>query len=126
MEGVGMREWPLLGEEIHGRKIVSVRAAMDGRKRPEWNGWKLMAGGRSADDGATWKRGRLAVIESLAIERDDRCWHHVSLSRNDGSIPSWDQLRLVKDDFVGTEQEAYVVLPPHNRYVEVKSAVKLK
>ena len=71
-------------------------------------------------DGYAWTGpGRhLRVIESTAVELDGHNWHHVSVSRTDRD-PTWAELREVKELFVGPDREAYVVLPPASRYVNL-------
>jgi hypothetical protein len=58
----------------------------------------------------------LRVIESLNVERDEKCWHHVSCSRA-ARVPDWDDMKLVRQDFIGDDRESYMVLPPAERYV---------
>ena len=58
---------------------------------------------------------RLTVIESIEIHAGER-WHHVSLSRPD-RLPSWYDVRMVKNLFIGDDREAYQVLPPESEYV---------
>jgi hypothetical protein len=58
----------------------------------------------------------LRVIETVNVERDGKCWHHVSASRA-ARIPDWHDMTLVRLDFVGEDRECYMVLPPAERYV---------
>jgi len=58
----------------------------------------------------------LAVIASGATEKDGRRWLHVSLSRP-SRLPSWEDLREVKDTFIGKDRKAVQVLPPEAEYV---------
>lgn len=77
-------------------------------------GWKLVREGR--DGRAFLSAGRhMSVIESVAREDDGRVWHHVSMARRDRD-PHWEELRAVKEAFIG-DREAYLVLPPRARYV---------
>jgi hypothetical protein len=62
-------------------------------------------------------RSSLRVIWSEGKQLDGRWWAHVSVSRRDEKLPTWEQLTTVKDLFIGTEAEAYQVLPPEARYV---------
>lgn len=57
----------------------------------------------------------LRVIETKETH-DSTEWLHVSASRAQG-IPSWSDMREVKDAFCGKDREAYIVLPPEDRYV---------
>lgn len=58
----------------------------------------------------------LRVLVSCCIERDGRRWLHVSVSRAT-KIPSWSDLREVKDIFVGRDRLAIQILPPEAEYV---------
>lgn len=60
---------------------------------------------------------RLVVILSCAIEDDGRAWLHLSVSHSQ-RIPTWGELGLVKEAFLG-DREAYQVLPPKKRYVNI-------
>lgn len=81
-------------------------------------GWRCY---ESAIDGATWRvedvKGEMAVIATSATERDGREWVHVSISRRD-RCPSWADLVRVKECVLGN-REAYCVIPPRERYVNV-------
>jgi hypothetical protein len=82
--------------------------------------WRIVHEGK---DGRAWvsvRNGEASVIESVSRERDERLWLHVSLARRD-RLPTWDELRDVKQQFLGSHVEAYVVLPPISRYVNVLS-----
>lgn len=61
---------------------------------------------------------RLKVICSARIEKDGKRWMHVSFSRQD-RIPDWNDLRLVKDTFIGRDRLAIQVLPPADEYVNI-------
>ena len=58
----------------------------------------------------------LRVICSACVEADGKRWVHVSCSRPN-RIPSWEELRLVKDTFVGRDRKAIQVLPSDAEYV---------
>jgi hypothetical protein len=58
----------------------------------------------------------LRVCVSMARERDSCCWLHVSISR-EKRLPSWEELKLVKDVIIGPEKTALQVLPPKSKYV---------
>lgn len=61
-------------------------------------------------------RWGLRVIVTADFERDDRLWLHVSLSKKH-KLPSWDDVREVKDLFIGKDRLAIQVLPPESEYV---------
>ena len=57
----------------------------------------------------------LRVIESCeSYDRED--WYHVSASF-ENRLPSWEDMREVKEAFCGKDREAYMVLPPEKRYI---------
>lgn len=99
---------------------------IDGRRRwPEAlrylqlvlpSGWEQIQW--SPDGGAFQHRSGLRVVVSGAIERDGKRWLHVSCSRRD-RVPSWDDLKLVKEVFLGNDRLAVQVLPRAEEYVNI-------
>lgn len=78
--------------------------------------WKIV---ETAPDGAYYKStDGLAVIVSVATELDGKRWLHVSCSRAE-RLPSWFDLRRVKNVFVGEDKKAIQVLPPQTEYVNI-------
>ena len=80
---------------------------------------------------AAWKEGRgrlgelfffskdgLRVMSSALVEADGKRWQHVSLSRA-ARLPSWEDLRAVKDLFIGRDKMAIQVLPRAADYCNV-------
>jgi hypothetical protein len=61
-------------------------------------------------------KGELRVLSSQRREGDGKRWVHVSVSRAD-RLPSWEDLRDVKDVFLGTDSVAVQVLPRRQDYV---------
>lgn len=64
-------------------------------------------------------RGRtnaLRVLCSARVERDGKRWMHVSCS-TPTRLPTWDELRLVKDTFIGRDRLALQLLPRQAEYV---------
>lgn len=59
----------------------------------------------------------LTALFSCSIEQDERAWLHLSVSHR-VRIPSWRELREAKELFLG-DREAYSVLPPQARYVNI-------
>lgn len=86
---------------------------------------------QSGYNGAAWWNGkrRLKVLETVGTHFNDRrVWHHVSVSvpSSDGAaLPSWTDLAYVKEQFIGSDREAYVVFPPRDRYVNIKNVLHL-
>lgn len=62
------------------------------------------------------KNGLRVIISAGVFE--GREWIHLSVSRKDW-IPSWDDLRKVKVDFLGPDSYAYTVYPPASEYVNI-------
>ena len=82
----------------------------------------LPAGWREVDrrlDGSKYMSGDgMSVIASTATELDGKRWLHVSFARP-ARLPSWDDLRKVKDIFVGRDRMAVQVLPAASKYVNI-------
>src|SRR5687767_12864978 len=53
----------------------------------------------------------LLVVWSASRERDGRRWIHASCSRP-SKMPSWEDVREMKDVFIGKGRRALQVLPP--------------
>lgn len=81
-------------------------------------GWSVV---QRNEDGAAYQHGGLCVIVSADTEQDGRPWLHVSASRA-MRLPSWEDLRTVKEIFVG-DRYAYQVLPPRAKYVNINPNV---
>jgi hypothetical protein len=64
----------------------------------------------------------LRVMVSAAIERDGKTWLHVSLSRAE-RIPSWDDLKDVRETFIPDDLVALQVFPPPDEYVNINPHV---
>lgn len=67
----------------------------------------------------------LKVIMTAGREADGRLWLHVSVSKWDISktknlLPDWDDLRLVKDLFIGKNRKSIAVLPPETEHVNIR------
>ena len=60
----------------------------------------------------------LIVLVSQSLEADDRMWLHASLSRPT-RLPSWSDLRRVKDAFIGKDKKAVQVFPADSEYVNM-------
>lgn len=79
-------------------------------------GWRLRQDGL---DGAAYQRADgLLVILSGNREADGRRWLHASASYRT-RLPTWDDLRAVKDAFIGPDRYACQVFPPRDRYVNI-------
>jgi hypothetical protein len=59
----------------------------------------------------------LSAIVSCSQEQDGRWWMHLSVSHRN-RVPTWQELAWCKDVFIG-DREAYQVLPPKARYINI-------
>jgi hypothetical protein len=76
----------------------------------------LPAGWRRAPNSNHFFSGDgLLIIASAELIAGERWWH-VSLARPN-RLPSWDDIRKVKDVFVGRQNTAVSVLPSEDNYV---------
>lgn len=61
----------------------------------------------------------LGLIHSVAIEQDGDLWEHISLSRSDGTLPSWEQVRDVFHEVAGPEALGIIVVPPKSEHIDL-------
>lgn len=91
-----------------------VRATL-ARIPPAWNCIQ------SFPSGAAFKRGSLQVMISVLRYDDGRIWKHISVCGRTGPscyhLPTWEDLKRVKNDFIGEERWAYQVLPNSKQYI---------
>lgn len=66
---------------------------------------------------------RLTVIFSVERERDGRRWVHVSVSRTDRFLPTWEDLKHVKAWTIGADKLAIQILPPDAEFVNIHPGV---
>jgi hypothetical protein len=83
------------------------------------NRWECRFPG--ADGLGCWdRRGKfgMRLIHSIARETDGDVWSHLSLSRSDGVMPTWEQTRdvwrLLFDQIAGV-----IVIPPASSHVSI-------
>ena len=72
------------------------------------------------EDGAAFKRGNLQVIITVSYELDSKIWIHVSCSASIGKkscLPTWEDMKRVKHDFIGPDRWAYQVFPSDKQYI---------
>lgn len=80
------------------------------------DGWQVLQ--PFGDGNAYQHRAGLRVIVSTADFPDGRDWMHISVSRKD-RLPSWDDLKLVKNTFAGVQRVAYQVIAPADEHVNI-------
>jgi len=106
----------LLAPEVSGDAFKAAAWARDLLPRVLPADWACVE--RGADGAKFQSDDRLTVIMSAAVEQDGKRWLHVSCSRPT-RLPSWDDLRRVKDLFVGRERTALQVVPPASRHINI-------
>lgn len=58
----------------------------------------------------------LLVIVTGCLEADNKRWIHVSMSRR-SRLPSYEDMCLVKDSFIGRDKLALQLFVPHDKHV---------
>lgn len=103
---------------VDGR--LSYPHASDHRPLVLSKGWKITD---YAPDGYTAMNYTLglAVILTLAIERDGKPWKHISVSRRDCRIPDYLDMQEVRRQFVKADEHAYMVFPCRDEYVNISA-----
>jgi len=80
-------------------------------------GWEQIVEG--GDGLGCWDHPKgLRLIESSAVEEDGHVWSHLSVSRKDHWMPTWEQLRDVFR-LVHPHLYGYVVIAPPDRHVNI-------
>jgi hypothetical protein len=83
--------------------------------------WRLVVSG---DDGEAWARtDGLKVIWSMADEADEHRWLHVSVSRHDGKLPTYEHMCEVHRRFIGRDRYSYEVHAPQAKHVNINPGV---
>ena len=67
---------------------------------------------RTVNDGYYGRYMNLGIIVTEALEQDGRWWTHASVSRADRKLPTWYNIRKLKELAIGHERTAIIVLPP--------------
>lgn len=94
-----------------------TRAAM-ARIHPSW---RLVEIAQMPDTTGCFRRGTLQVLFSVMKYDDGRIWRHVSAMGRTGRtqfyLPTWAELKTVKQDFLGEDAWAVQILPAAAQYV---------
>ncbi len=98
------------------QRIIDSRP-LQTKRRPIPDSWARRDGGPFGLEGYKNADG-LRVLLSVDTIEGGRRWLHVSCSRP-GQLPTWEDLRLVKDIFIGRNHEAVQVLPKDEDYVNL-------
>lgn len=68
-------------------------------------------------------RTGLLVLVSAAQYGDAKAWLHVSVSRSDHALPSWQTMSQVKNLLIGDDRTALQVMPPRAKHVNIHPGV---
>jgi hypothetical protein len=78
--------------------------------------WHIV--GTDPEGGLAYDSDRLRAIVDAHVEEDGKPWMHLSVSRRDRRVPTWDDLVAVRDLFLGRERLAVQVLPPRSQHYD--------
>ena len=76
--------------------------------------------------GRVWVRTQgeaIRVIESTCLRADGCMWLHVSVSKPNRKMPTWEDVQVMRKYFVGEHRESYMVFPTQDRYVNIHPGV---
>lgn len=82
-------------------------------------GWVLRVPGADGLGCLDHPRRNLRVIHSVCREADSRIWAHVSISRRDRQMPTWEQTRDVFREVMGDTALGVIVVPPASEHVNL-------
>jgi len=95
---------------------------------PAPEGWYIA---ERREDGLMWVRptgSPISVIEDITTKADGKRWLHVSLARqgkHKNSLPTYEEINLVRHLFIGDHRECYHVFPPKDRWVNFANVLHL-
>lgn len=99
---------------------------MEGQERePLATSWPTPPGWRRLNaslDGASFRVPGGSVVIASAEVIDGERWAHLSRSHQ-SRLPTWSELVEMRDILLGPEVEAYQVVPPVGRYVNIHPRV---
>jgi len=94
-------------------RLIDVRAPR--LRRPVPDCWETLQAPAPA---LAWISDGLKVLASCDRIEDQTWWLHVSLSRG-RRLPSWEELRNVKELFIGRQHVAVQVFPADRDYINL-------
>jgi hypothetical protein len=80
------------------------------------SGWEIIQ--PWGDGYALRERGGLRLLIDCSFKADGKAWLHVSISRKT-YLPSWDDMKRVKREFIGDGNVAVMVFPAAADYVNI-------
>jgi len=78
--------------------------------------------------GYFWERmigQRLKVMEDVTVKSDGKRWLHVSVSKPNGKMPTYEDVQEVRRLFISEDRECYQVFPTKDRYVNFHNVLHL-
>jgi len=78
--------------------------------------------------GHRWERlvgHPLRVFEDVSPKDDGKLWLHISVSRANQKMPTWEDLQEARRLFIGEHRECYMDFPPKERYVNIGNVLHL-
>lgn len=95
---------------------------------PAPSGWACVERKSDANGvyGRLWVRTMgeaIRVIESIYTRADGHTWLHVSVSKPNRKMPTWDDIQTMRRCFVSEERESYMIFPTQDRYVNIHPGV---
>ncbi|SRR6266516_5700595 len=95
---------------------------------PSPHGWYVLdrKGDTEGTYGMAWRRvtgEALTVIESIAPKEDGHNWLHVSLSKPNKKMPTYEDIQTLRKLFIGEDRECYMIFPTKERYVNIHPGV---
>lgn len=78
--------------------------------------------------GYFWERmigQQIKVMEDVSVKADGKRWLHVSVSKPNRKMPTYDDLQEVRQLFIGEDRECYQVFPTKDRYVNIHHVLHL-
>ena len=70
-------------------------------------------------DGYHARFEHLFLIHTIALERDARFWDHVSVSRADRQMPTYEDLQLAKALCLGDKRAAIELFPKASEHIDI-------
>ena len=78
-----------------------------------------------AEDGYAAEYQDLYFIVSINTEKDGKRWLHASVSRKDGTLPNYQDLKKLKSLCIGEDKTALQVFPPATKFVNIYEVLHL-
>lgn len=100
---------------INGRRHIGVRPRLPMRAKPFD---KRVVIEQRVQDGYQGRFEHLVLIHSISLENDARWWHHVSVSRDDSQMPTYEDLQLAKLLCLGPNRAAVELFPKESEHMD--------